>query len=47
MEKKYSSRTLLRGFPNKEWTRIEIDKLLGNSYLTVSAGRITGNGQPK
>ena len=27
MEKKYFSMTLLIGFHNKEWTRIEIDKL--------------------
>ena len=47
MEKKYSSRRFLSGFSDKEWTPIETDKLSWNSDSTGSAGRITGNGQPK
>ena len=47
MEKKYSSRTFLSGFPNKEWTHIETDKLSWNSDSTGSPGEITGSVQPK
>ena len=47
IDKKYSAKNLLDEFPNKNWTKGGLDKLLQKIDQTGSVARQEGSGRPK